>query len=425
MINPCESWLKQHIVRRMSGMLCILGTMLLLTSCQRLETPTQDIPGEDLEIQSIEGGETEVGKVTADIEDNLDDTTVSVECTGNVQLHYATQFTAQNYSNGCVYINIEDGNDYVLIPEGVADTNLGYDGATLIHIPAKSTYLAASAAMDMYRVLESLDDIKACSTKDTDYSIEEAVERIRDGRITYVGKYSAPDYEKLLELGCNLAIESTMVYHSPKAKETLESFNIPVLIERSSYEGDPLGRLEWIKLYGMLTGKLDEATEYFDEQVNKVEDIINSVQTGGDVPPSVVFFYVSSNGYVNVRKPGDYISRMIEIAGGEYALKSLDVEEENALSTINISWEDFYAYAKEADILIYNGTIDGGVSDMSELISKNELLADCKAVANNRVYCTNNNMYQETSATGDIIVDLNKIINNDTQNLKYMRTLQP
>ena len=40
--------------------------------------------------------------------------------------------------------------------------------------------------------------------------------------MTYVGKYSAPDYEALLMEECSLAIESTMIYHTPEVKEKLE-----------------------------------------------------------------------------------------------------------------------------------------------------------------------------------------------------------
>ena len=34
---------------------------------------------------------------------------------------------------------------------------------------------------------------------------------------------------------------------------------IPVLVETSSYETQPLGRMEWIKLYAALLDKEDEA----------------------------------------------------------------------------------------------------------------------------------------------------------------------
>ena len=46
-----------------------------------------------------------------------------------------------------------------------------------------------------------------------------------------------------------------MIYHKPEVQEKLEQFGIPVLVEHSSYESHPLGRTEWLKLYGVLLGK--------------------------------------------------------------------------------------------------------------------------------------------------------------------------
>ncbi len=83
----------------------------------------------------------------------------------------------------------------------------------------------------------------------------------------YAGKYSAPDYERIVDKSCSLAIESTMIYHCPKVKEQLENLGVPVLVERSSYEADPLGRMEWIKLYGVLTGKEQLAEELFEKEI--------------------------------------------------------------------------------------------------------------------------------------------------------------
>ncbi len=84
------------------------------------------------------------------------------------------------------------------------------------------------------------------------------------GQIAYAGKYSAPDYERILAAGCGLAIENTMIYHTPEVKEQLEQFGIPVLVERSSYESGPLARMEWIKLYGILLGKEEQAEQVFE-----------------------------------------------------------------------------------------------------------------------------------------------------------------
>ncbi len=345
----------------------------------------------------------------------------------SMDLQYATQFSVDYYEDNYVHIHIADDRDYVLVPTGEKENNLGYSDVTYIHEDEmkQSIYLAASSAMDLFLQLNQLDVIKTCSTTADDYSMDEVKTAISDGKIIYVGKYSAPDYETLMAEDTGLAIESTMIYHSPKIQEELENIGIPVLIERSSYEETPLGRLEWIKLYGVLLGCEEEATSYFDTQVTKVEALSEELgrQTQENTL-SVAFFYISSNGYVNIRKPGDYLSKMIETAGGKYAFSELELDEENALSTVNINWEDFYKEAKDADILIYNGTIDGGVSSISQLEEKNALFSDFKAVKSGEVYCTNMNMFQESSKIADIIRDFHSVVTGDTDNLQYLKKLE-
>ena len=81
---------------------------------------------------------------------------------------------------------------------------------------------------------------------------------------------------------------------------------------------------------------------------------------------------------INVRKDGDYITSMIGIAGGHYVPENAG-DGQNALSTMNMQAEDFYAGAKDADILIYNSTIGGEISSIDELIGLNPLFADSAA----------------------------------------------
>ena len=61
---------------------------------------------------------------------------------------------------------------------------------------------------------------------------------------------------------------------------------------------------------------------------------------------TVAFFYITSNGAVSVRKPGDYIAKAIDLAGGVYVFHDLPGEE-NALSTMNMQMESFYQLAVE------------------------------------------------------------------------------
>ena len=163
---------------------------------------------------------------------------------------------------------------------------------------------------------------------------------------------------------------------------------IPVLVERSSYESHPLGRMEWIKLYGALLGKDELAKACFQEQVKNLEAVMNQQPTG----KTAAFFYISSNGYVNVRKSGDYVAKIIQLAGGSYVPENLE-ENENALSTMNMQMEAFYAAAREADYLIYNSTVDGQLYTLEQLLDKSSILADFKAVKQGHVWCTEKNLF--------------------------------
>lgn len=232
----------------------------------------------------------------------------------------------------------------------------------------------------------------------------------------YAGKYSAPDYERIVSEGCDLAVESTMIYHTPEVKEQLERFGIPVLVERSSYESHPLGRMEWIKLYGALLGKQQQAQAFFDQQLDLLAPILEQENTG----KTVAFFYITSNGAVNIRKSGDYIAKCIQLAGGVYLPQGLT--EENALSTMTVQMETFYQQARDADVLIYNSTIDAELQSMEQLLEKSPLLKDFKAVREGNVWCVGKNLFQESLGLGELIRDIHSVLENG-DSLTYLHRL--
>lgn len=326
----------------------------------------------------------------------------------HMELLYADQFSVDRYENGISLVTVGDGEKYLLVPENETVETSG--DITVINTPADNIYLAASSAMDLFFGIGADDRIFATSTLERDWSLPYVKQAMSDEDILYAGKYSAPDYELILSEGCGIAIESTMIYHKPEVKEQLERFGIPVFVERSSYESHPLGRLEWVKLYGLMTGKEEEAEKLFSEQ----SELLQSVSQNGSTGKTAAFFYISQKGSAVVRKPDDYVSKMIQLAGGEYIFTPDDLNtEENAQSTTDMQFEAFYAAAKDADVLIYSSTIDGGIEDISALLEKNSLFADFKAVQMGNVWCTDKNMFQQTTAAAEIISDLNLIFTDN------------
>ncbi|MBQ1849382.1 MAG: ABC transporter substrate-binding protein [Lachnospiraceae bacterium] len=323
--------------------------------------------------------------------------------------HAATFFVekAEEY----YLITIADTDKYLLVPENETAPKDVPKDVCVLQKPLDHAYLASSSVFDLLREAGALGSLRFSGTKKEDLCIDAAISAMENGELLYAGKYSKPDYELLLAERCDLAIENTMIYHNPEAKEKLESLGIPVLVETSSYEEHPFGRLEWIKLYGLLFDHLEEAERFYDEKIASLTPVLQQENTG----LKVAFFYVNSNGVVNVRKPGDYVAKMISLAGGEYVLTQQAQEEENALSTMNMQMEDFYLAAKDADLIIYNSTIVGELKSIDELKEISPVFADFKAVKEGRVYCTAKNFFQETTAIADFVADLSDALRNPTQ----------
>ena len=350
--------------------------------------------------------------------------TADISVKGSMELKYAEQFSVDYCEDGCSVVDI-DGAKYLIVPEDVSvpdDTS----GMTVIKQPVENIYVAATSSMDLFDSIGGLERVTMTSTNADSWSLPVIRDAVSSGDIEYIGKYSSPDYETLVAEKCGLALESTMIYHTPKVKEQIESFGIPVMVERSSYEPHPLGRMEWVKLYGLILGDYEAAEELFSEKTKAFEEL--SVD---DIPENerktAAFFYVTSNGYFNIRKPSDYVAKMIDLAGGKYVFKAADLNvDDNALSTMNIQTETFYELAHDADILIYNSTIDGEIDSIDQLVAKSSILADFKAVKEGNVWCTGQNMFQQTTGAADMICDLNSIFTDkaDSAELTYLHRLK-
>ena len=341
--------------------------------------------------------------------------------TGSMDLVYAEKFAVDYYEDGYALITVNQDMQYLLVPEGMEAPEDLAEGIAVLQQPVDHIYLVASAVMDMFVSMDALDAVRFSGLQESGWYIEEAREAMEAGDILYAGKYSTPDYEQILAEGCGLAVENTMIYHTPEVKEQLENFGIPVLVDYSSYEAEPLGRTEWVKLYGLLIGKEEAAEEAFQSEMEAFQSIQESEEDIGD-EKSVAFFYITANGEANVRKSSDYLAKMIDMAGGEYIFRNLG-DEESASSTETMQMEEFYAGAKDAGYIIYNSTIDGELSSLDELLAKSPLLKDFKAVESGNVFCTTRDLYQSSMELGTIISDIHSML-TDRTDMTYIYPLE-
>ena len=347
-----------------------------------------------------------------------------------VKFDYAVQLELYSYENGLYLARIGGsstaGQTLLIVPKEMDLDFLHEDLADciLLKYPVANVYLAATAVPSLWRHCGLLDAVRYSSVQKKTWLVPEMVQAMEKGLVTFAGKYDSPDYELLLDGKCSLAVESTMLLHNPAVKEKLESLGIPVVVDLSSYENNPLGRMEWVKFYGLLSGCLEQSQKWFEEETTLLHGVMAG--TGQSfagsltdsetslMKPSVSFFYISGSSLAVIRRDSDSIAEMIRMAGGSYLfpekLRSIDLLHSPSVS---VGLEDFFTLVSDADYLIYNTNIDSSINSLSALVELNPLFADCKAVKEKHVWSCGKNLYQSADAVSQIVMELNAVLADD------------
>ncbi len=337
---------------------------------------------------------------------------------------HAESFVIHRYTANYAVICVDDGRKYLVMPEesdssaSVREDELS-DDIIILKKPLDRMYLAASGVMCQFDAVSAVQNIALSGIDRDGWYIESAKKAMDDGKLIYGGKYSAPDYERMVADDIDLAIENTMILHVPKVQEKIEKLGIPVFIDRSSYEPEPLGRCEWIKVYGLLTGKESEAEAAFNTQKAYVDALKDLESTG----KKVVIFSLNSNHQIVTRRGSDYFAKMVKMAGGDYLSPVTDDEEGNN-SQVTISTEEFYGYAENADIVIYNATIVGAPASLQDLMDSDVTFSDFKAFKEGNIFYTDKSLYQYADKTGKIIDDLGKVIREESEDTDFFHKLK-
>lgn len=343
---------------------------------------------------------------------------------------------------------------YLIVPEANSANKEKKGDAlelTVLQQPLTTTYVAASAVMAPLCDLGAVSQIRFSGLREEGWYVDEARAAMKAGSMLFAGKYSEPDYEALLREGCDLALESTMIYRSPEVIEKLSALGIPVYIDYSSYESHVLGRLEWIRVYGALFGHEEKAQQWYQAERDRIRAIQKDAETSSgeasqsgksteksetktsrnskneassigtssgragtdttaDLRPTVVYFYVNSSGQIQVRQPHDYIPELLELAGARYLAPDMSSLSGSRKSNVTVSLEDFYSSCRDADYLIYSATLDRPLSSIRELLGKNALFADFKAVKEGHVYTTDKDFYQLSDRMADFAEDVHRML---------------
>jgi iron complex transport system substrate-binding protein len=147
---------------------------------------------------------------------------------------------------------------YLLVPR---DKPLpeGLPTGTPVRVPLRNIVVYSSvhsAALDELGVADEI--VGVCESR---YIKTPALrERILKGRVRDLGEATAPNVERMIELGTEVVLASPFNHGS---YGSVEKTGIPIIECADYMETDPLGRAEWIRFLGLLTDRKERADSLF------------------------------------------------------------------------------------------------------------------------------------------------------------------
>ena len=335
----------------------------------------------------------------------------------SLELEYAKCFSVDYYKGGYKIAKLVDGTTMLVVPEGMSVPADAPKDAIILQQPVSNLLVSSTPVTSLVNAIGALDAI-SLTTYDVDsWYIDEVKDALNAGKLTYIGEHKEPDYEKITASGATVAFWSTMLTDEVKAQ--VEQLGLRIVLDQSAEEDHPLARVEWAKLYGAIFNLEEKANEVFNTQAGYVNEIAKLEDSG----KSVAIFYITSKGKLYARNADDYMAKMVDLAGGEYALSDVGVGE---VGTINMEMEAFYDKAKDADYIIYVWNLGGKPETLADFLSRSEVLAEMDAVKNGNVWCTTPDFFQIQDTIGAMINDIHLMFDADASvdALTYLKRLK-
>ena len=236
------------------------------------------------------------------------------------------------WKNGVVlqkYILVSrDGEMPENLPEG-----------TVVKVPLQRAVVYSSVHAGVMKEVSGSYDAIAGITDRAYFNVPEIEERVQQGLVADCGSSMSPTVEKIVELEPDAIILSPF---ENAGYGPLTTLGIPILECADYMEATPLGRAEWVKFFGLLTGCEQKAAEIF-AQVEKDYNELKAKTVNVEKRPKIVTESVS-NGVWYVPGGKSYMAQIFKDAGADYPWK--DTED---AGSIQLDFAQVFDKAHDAD----------------------------------------------------------------------------
>ncbi len=235
---------------------------------------------------------------------------------------YAHGFSIESNGSHDVLIlrNVFPNSDtvfrYLLAAEGVElPKNNSYDG--VIKTPIKRIVATSTTHLAFLEELNALETL--VGFPETDYiSSPEARNRVSEGTLVDVGKSQQLNVERILELNPDLLL-SFGIESIDGSLKRFRKMGIPTIFIGEWNEQNPLGRAEWLKVFGALLGKKTEAEARFSRIEKNYIEIQNSIPNAKPKPTVLAGAMYQDAWYLPGGK--SYLAQLFKDANTDYLWK--------------------------------------------------------------------------------------------------------
>ena len=317
-----------------------------------------------------------------------------------------TKVTIINPWQGATNIN----QVYFLIKRGTS-LPMGLDSSDVIFVPLKKIVCMSTTHLAMISALEEENSISGFSGTDLIYS-DKLLGNVEKGLIGDVGYEAGLNNELILKISPDLimmyGIGSESISYANKVKE----LGIKVMFDADYLETNPLGKAEWLKLFGALYCRESLADSIFKAEVENYDKLKLYIIENISFKPKVLLgLPFKDTWYIS---PGNsYISNLITDAGGDYLWK-------NTESPLSLPYgiENVYLKALTADYWLNIGSTK--TKDEISIIDKRLSELPCFQVGNlynnnRRITKKGGNDYWESGSVypHQILKDIASILHPD------------
>ena len=289
---------------------------------------------------------------------------------------YAQGFRIENREDATVLVltdPVRQGKEiarYRLIRSGTGIQPL--KGYTDIFVPVQDLAASSTTHAGFLSAIGAGDQLMGCNNPERLYD-SLLFNRFLNGSLVRMGRDLEYNLEFLIASKPDLVLQTGIDgQFTPDAR--LTGMGIPVMYVLEWMESTPLARAEWIKVFGLVTGKTREADSLF----SVIEKNYLALAKMGTEAPDKIRVLTGNVFKGTWYMPGgkNYMTRFFQDAGMDYLYRDTDQSGSLALSFESVVY-------KLADAPVW---ISVNVDSLSQLIASEERYSVFRAVKERRVY---------------------------------------